>query len=209
VTCIKQYIDSSITIPDITSRDSAIEFSIISQIKEIQVVDTSDTRATDYKGLGVTLVQNGSTNCCYLGLCGQASIAMMVNYYKGTTLTAKNVHDAYKCLTSNYHNEQKAALVGYGLTVTGPNRVFTYPNIKSNINANTLLLLDLQTASNAHNVVVRGYYSNTSDPKLYFYHIDPNTGDNICSLPANAYDPVVVPLGGYNYIVDCYITGKA
>lgn len=174
------------------------------------------TRATYSKYLPVTNVSNTSVNCCG-GLCWAASIAMMSNYFKGTSYNAVAIHTLFGCFGDDYHADEVSRLSALGMTTSGPcfssssPYPFSYTVLKNCIDVNVLLLLDFQDydAAVAHNVVAYGYYANTTTQKYYFCYMDPNYGGLMCSFPDTAGSAVYVALDGYNYHVHCYITATA
>ena len=180
-----------------------------------RAVVRSTSGDTLHKILSVENVSNTSTTCCPEGICWAASIAIMANYHCGTSYTALQVHDLCGCFSEDgdYHDEEKAYIRQLGMYAAGPyesdgNYPFCFSTLADCINADMLLLLDLQdySADCAHNVVAYGYFATSSPAATYFYYIDPNTGRNVSSFPAVVGDTVTISLGGYNYQVHCYIT---
>lgn len=174
------------------------------QIEPLAIIPLHNSiYATQFKTLDIVYVANSSAPCCG-GLCWAASIAMIANYYRGTSYTAAGIHNLFGCITENYHNEEKQILRSLGMYADGQyTSNLTLSKVMTYIQGNKLLLLDLQDYKEkaAHNVVCHGYYSNGSSN--YFYYMDPNTQGCIASFPSSG--TIYIPLSGYNYEVHCYI----
>ena len=180
-------------------------------------LSTQAASAIDYDAIRISNVANGRcTTCpegssCRNGLCWAASIAMIVNYYSGTSYTAQQIHQVCPSLTDAYHDEEKLYLTAYGLTANGPySNSFTFSNVKYHVNNETLMLLDLQyhtdNTDSAHNVVAYGYFNNPDEGARYFYFMDPNnSGNSICAFPSSG-SVTTITTSGRAYTLHCYIT---
>lgn len=204
----------NIEIKDLTYSSVTIQNEDANSILKSVIVPTQ-TRDVFYNALNVTNVSNASPSCCSSGICWAASIAIMANYHLGTSYTALQIHNIYGCLSSSYHSEEKSIIQQLGMYAGGPyyyygSYPFNFSNLADCIDAYILLLLDLQdyNASVGHNVVSYGYFGTSNSTATYFYFMDPNTGSHLSSFPASSSDPVYISLGGYNYLVHCYITAS-
>lgn len=161
-----------------------------------------------YNTLRITNVANTSTDCCPRGICYAACMAMMANYFKNQSYTALQVHDAFGCInTSDYHDLDKECIRYLGMFAGGPyyNSMFNLSNVADCIDANMLLLLDLQHTNASHNVVVYGYAASSDFTNQYFYFMDPNySGNSISNFPNSGL--CYVTTSGYTFSVHCYIT---
>lgn len=219
ISCIKPYSDiplNSATLSIFNNTNTTnVKYSALSSVGSIQIgantqkISPASANTVLFDYLNVTNVKNASTSCCPGGICWAACIAMMANYYRGTSYSALQVHNICGCLTSNYHNEEKSYIRKMGMRAGGPyystgSLAFSFSTLYDCIEGNTLLLLDLQATGVAHNVVAYGYYANGNS--LYFYIMDPNTGVKLLSFPSSSGSPVRISLSGHNYQVHCYIT---
>lgn len=137
---------------------------------------------TAYKTLNVNIVLQGNHPWC-----AGATIAGILNYKLGKSLTAKDVITYYygSAVESGLPNTAFQSIYShYGYSVTVDNAL-TYTRTKSLINANWPIHMSMYaTSSDRHSMTLRGYYE-YSDGSKYYSVIDPNYNYYI---NINAYD---------------------
>lgn len=163
--------------------------------------------------LGVKHVPNDtSTHCCGDGLCWASSIAMIANYYEGTSYDALDIHHDYGCLGGFAYNHLRPYCYIDALTLLGmadytlSYSYLTYPILYNFLSDDQLLFTHLYTvdpeATENHVIVGCGYQYNTTTAKFLF--MDPNTGKGSASFPLTT-GPLIFTLGGVTFEVDYYI----
>lgn len=111
-----------------------------------------------------------------LPICWAASVATVVNYRKGTSITAKNVCDV---MNTGYVGAtidvKQNALKKYGLNYTKRNSQLTYNQIKTNINNKyPIAASTFEPGGGAHAITVYGW----NMPKVTEFVIIWNSGTN-------------------------------
>lgn len=146
---------------------------------------TKQLRANpELKQLSVARVENVSINGT--GQCWAASIAMMTNYKKGTTLTATNIYN--KCLNSSYYPSYgvprgtiewvRYAYTANGISITDQVGGISYARIYSLLNNNIPMHMDFYTSSGVgHAVVLCGSYYDGNT--LIYTFRDPNNANTV------------------------------
>jgi len=180
--------------------------------KEILNLNYYQSRALQYQALNVPYVYNENVNCNVCnqkGLCWAASMAMIVNYYYGSSYDTSSIHSSTGCMCDATAWQYKAKLQNW-VYANGPYFSFSYNTIAGLIQSNYLSFMRLApTGSNTigHIVVPYGYYWNepVSSTK-YFYYMDPNYGGGIQSFPSSG--SLYVTTSGvtytFHYYISCY-----
>lgn len=200
--CLMLYGDTSET--SSLNATNKIVYENVAPKNLIDIQASVSPRTMLSKKLNLSQVSNTSVYpCCRGGICWAASIAMIANYYKGTSYSALGIHDMCNCkeLKANYHPQQMLLMEDLGLYVQGRHYSFTFNSLYNCIENDQLLLLDLQSSSGAHNVVAYGYYSNTVSDVERFHYMCPNVGARYASFPSSG--TVSFTLSGIIYTVHC------
>lgn len=209
VTCIYKTINEGLSLlSDINVQEEKLRFSKIEEKEELIIPD-NHSKSLQYQTLSVPYVYNSSVGCSTcdpIGLCWAASMAMIVNYYYGSSYNTSSIHTATGCMCSATASQYKAKLHNWVYT-DGPYYTFNYNTIAGLIQGGKLSFMRLApTGSNTigHIVVPYGYYwNNPSSTTKYFYFMDLNYGGGIQSFPSSG--SLYVTTSGTTYLFNYYI----
>ena len=180
----------------------------------VQDNEIEGTRSLQFMTLSVPYVANDTSTCSNAdcngrGLCWAASIAMIINYYRDTSYSAKSVHDATGCYSTGVPANYKSAIRTFGAYAYGAYYTFNYSTIQTIVQGYHPAYMRIERTDSdgneyGHAIVPYGYYYNPdSASEKYFYYMDPNYGGGIASFPASG-DPQITTSGN-TYTFDYYI----
>ncbi len=189
-----------------------VSVSTVDLISQDNDVVMGGTRALQFMTLSVPYVPNATSTCsnCYgRGLCWAASIAMIINYYRGTSYSAKNIHDATGCYSDATPSNYKSAIRTFGAYAYGAYYTFNFSTIQTIVQGYHPAFMRIERTDSSgveygHIIVPYGYYYYPeSSSTKYFYFMDPNYGGGIASFPTSG--AVQISTNGYTYTFDYYI----
>ena len=183
---------------------------------------TQNSRAIQSVILDVVPVANDNVTCSRepscnsVGLCWAACMAMITNYYRGTSYNTNTVHAARGCMSyEKTANDYKQALILFGMYVNGPYYSFTYSDAVTLAENNRLGFMRIYriysengiTRNDGHMIVPCGYYYNPdSSSTKYFCFKDPNhNGTGMQAIPASGLLSVTTSgrVYQFDYYLDC------
>lgn len=205
------------SISDTVYSKNAIKYNCISNAVAFSAQE-SQTRSIQFNTLSVPFVANNSVtpDCgnCDIGLCWAACMAMIVNYYRGTSYDAFSMHEEVGCLSyvltpEPYHTALRSLGLYTSATVFWPLANFTYSDLYAHIEANRLMLMrmerpDVSGSEGGHFIVPCAYYWDTDSNYKSMSYKDPNHGGCVTEFPESGR--VSISSAGHNYNFSYYIT---
>ncbi len=191
----------------------ALKFNTINKIREVEV-QVVHSRAKQHMTLSVPFVSNQTSicsneDCDGVWMCWAASIAMIINYYRGTSYTARNVHDATGCYSTAIPANYMSALRTLGAYAYGPYYSFSFTNALTLVQGGHPAFMRIERevsngVNEGHAIVPYGYhYDPDNSPLQFFLFMDPNYGGGIASFPSSG--DLEITTDGSTYVFDYYI----